>query len=114
MSPKSEFQNLSFHILRRKQCHCWYFTILFALLSVAVAVFFFIFCCPYMSLFQGHIACWNFTLKLKKASSMSLCNVLCTGIPLELAIKKSVPRFLYFLFPEKTWGSGNGVIDAGS
>ena len=50
----------------------------------------------------------------KKASSMSLCNVLCTGIPLKLAIKKSVPRFLYFLFPEKTWGSGNGVIDAGS
>ena len=40
MSPKSEFQNLSFRILRRKQCHCWYFTILFALLSVAVAVFF--------------------------------------------------------------------------
>ena len=35
MSPKSEFQNLSFRILRRKQCHCWYFTILFALLSVA-------------------------------------------------------------------------------
>ena len=45
---------------------------------------------------------------------MSLCNVLCTGIPLKLAIKKSVPLFLYFLFPEKTWDSGNGVIDAGS
>ena len=66
MSPKSEFQNLSFRILRMKQYHCWYFTILFALLSVTVAVFFY-FCCP-VSLFQGRVACRNFTLK--KASSM--------------------------------------------
>ena len=31
--PHFEFQNLSFHILRRKPCHCWFFTIVFALFS---------------------------------------------------------------------------------
>ena len=111
MSPKSEFQNLSFCILRRKQCHCWYFTILFALLSVAVAVFFYFLLSIYVTVSRPYRLLEFYP---KKASSMSLCNVLCTGIPLKLAIKKSVPRFLYFLFPEKTWGSGNGVIDAGS
>ena len=41
MSPKSEFQNLSFHILRSKSFHCWYFTILFAL-CLSLSQFFFI------------------------------------------------------------------------
>ena len=35
---QSKFQNPSFHILRRKPCPCRYFTIVFALVFVAVAV----------------------------------------------------------------------------
>ena len=67
MAPKSEFQNLSFRILRMKQYHWWCFNILFALLSVTVAVVFFI----------SAVLCHYFKamllvgiLPLKKASSM--------------------------------------------
>ena len=60
------FKDFSFGtcILSRKPCHCWYFTIVFALFSVAVTVSTHLcvgcrnFCCP-MSLFQGHVACQN-------------------------------------------------------
>ena len=59
--PDSEFQNLSFLVLRRKPCRCRYFTIVFVLLySVAVAISIHLcvvcghFCCP-VSLFQGHV-----------------------------------------------------------
>ena len=62
MCPESEFQNLSFLVLRRKPCRCQDFTIVFVLLfSVAVAVSTHLcvvcrhFCCP-MSLFQGRFA----------------------------------------------------------
>ena len=66
---QSEFQNLSFFILRRKPCCCRYFTTVFAIFSVAVTVTVLTylcvishhFCCP-VSLFQGHVACWNYTL----------------------------------------------------
>ena len=69
LCPYSEFQNQSFCILRKKPNCCWNFTIVFALFSVAVAVTVSThlcvvcrhFCCP-MSLFQGHVACPNFTL----------------------------------------------------
>ena len=59
-----EFPNLSFHILRRKQCGCWYCTIEYVLFSVIVTVSThlcvvrFVFCCL-MSLFQGHVTCQN-------------------------------------------------------
>ena len=33
-----KFKTCCFTLLRRKPCHCWYFTIVFALFSVAVAV----------------------------------------------------------------------------
>ena len=62
-----EFSNLSFHILRRKPCCCRYFSIVFGLFSVTVAVSTYLcvvcrhFCCP-MLLFQGHVTWWNFTL----------------------------------------------------
>ena len=58
--PESEFQNLLFRVLRRRPCRYRYFTIVFALFSVAVTVSIHIcvvcrhFCCP-MSLFQGHV-----------------------------------------------------------
>ena len=35
---QSEFQNLLFPVLRKKQCHCQYLIVVFALFSVAVAV----------------------------------------------------------------------------
>ena len=41
MSPKSEFRNLSFRILRSKPCHCWYSTILFALCMLLSQLFLF-------------------------------------------------------------------------
>ena len=53
--------------MRRKPCCFRYFTIVFALFSVTVPVSSHLcvicchFCCP-MSLFQGLVACWNFTL----------------------------------------------------
>ena len=58
--PESEFQNLLFRVLRRRPCRYRYFTIVFALFSVAVTVSIHLcvvcrhFCCP-MSLFQGHV-----------------------------------------------------------
>ena len=73
MSPKSEFQNLSFRILRRKQCHCWYFTVLFALLSVAHSrSFFFIYflLSIYVTVSRP---CRLLEFYPKKASSMSVC-----------------------------------------
>ena len=59
--PESEFQNLSFLVLRRKPCRCQDFTIVFVLffyVAVAVSAHLWVvcrhFCCP-MSLFQGHV-----------------------------------------------------------
>ena len=58
--PESEFQNLLFRVLRRRPCRYRYFTMVFALFSVAVTVSIHLcvvcrhFCCP-MSLFQGHV-----------------------------------------------------------
>ena len=63
--PSLKFKTC-FCVLRRKPCRSCYFSIVFALLSVAVAVSTHLcvichhFCCP-MSLFQGHVACQNFT-----------------------------------------------------
>ena len=65
--PSSEIQNQSIRVLRRKPCRSQYFTIVFVLFSVTVTVsthlcvIYCQFCCL-MSLFQGHVACWNFTL----------------------------------------------------
>ena len=58
------FKNLLFRVLRKKPCSCQCFFIVFGLFSVAVAVSTHLcvicrhFCC-HMSLFQGHVACWN-------------------------------------------------------
>ena len=65
--PYSEFQNLSFRILRKKQYRCQNFPIVFALLSVTVTVstHLCVICCHFcfrMTLFQGHVACQNCTL----------------------------------------------------
>ena len=61
---QSEFQNPSFHVLRRKPCPCRYFTIVFVLVfvTVAVSICLYVVCCHFiclMSLFQGHVTCWN-------------------------------------------------------
>ena len=64
--PWSEFQKLSFCISRRKPCHFRYFSIVFLLFPVAVAVSVHLcvvcrhFYCL-VSLFQGHVACRYFT-----------------------------------------------------
>ena len=69
LCPYVDFQNQSFCVLRKKSNSCWNFTIVFALFSVTVTVAVSThlcvvchhFCCS-MSLFQGHVACPNFTL----------------------------------------------------
>ena len=62
--PYSEFQNLLFCILRKKQYRCQNFPIVFSLFSVAVTVstHLCVICCHFcfrMTLFQGHVACQN-------------------------------------------------------
>ena len=62
---RPEFQNLLFCALRRRPCHCRYITIVFFVVAVAVSTHLFVVCrhfCCLMSLFQDHLACWNFTL----------------------------------------------------
>ena len=51
---------------RRRPCRCRYISVVFLVVAVAVSthlcVVCRVFCCP-MSLFQGHVACRNFTLR---------------------------------------------------
>ena len=72
--PESEFQTLSFLVLRRKPCCYWYFTIVFVFLfSVAVAVSIHLsvlcrhFCCT-MSQFQS-----MFVLFVAISAALSRC-----------------------------------------
>ena len=65
--PSSEFQKWLLHVLKRRPCHCRYFTIVFVIFLVAVVVLnqrpvicHQLIC--FKSLFQGHVACRNFTL----------------------------------------------------
>ena len=60
--PKSEFQIRSFLVLRSKPCPCWYLT------NVTLSP-------CLVSLFQGHVACYNFTqTRLHKLKSLNLEN----------------------------------------
>ena len=63
---RPEFQNLLFCALTKRACRCRYISIVFLVVAVAVSTHLCVvcrdFCCP-MSLFQGHVASRNFTLR---------------------------------------------------
>ena len=69
--PLSKFQNQSFPLLSMRSCpdrYCTIVHVVFAIVLIAVTVSSHLhvichcFIC-FKSLFQGHVACWNFTLK---------------------------------------------------
>ena len=96
--PQSEFQNLQFRVL---PCHCWYFSIVLALLSVAITVSTHLcvicchFYCPVLLLLQGHVACQNFTLTRPQSCAPGSVSILENYPPTPLQLTQLTQHFAF-------------------
>ena len=114
--PQSEFQNLLFCVLRRRPCCCWYFSIVLVLLCVPITVSTHLcvicchFYCPVLLLFQGHVACRNFTLTRPQSCAPGSVSILENYPPTPLQLTQLTQHFAFSETLVLAFGLGEGWV----